>query len=274
MDTQTIVRRFRHERQMLADLEHPNIARLIDGGTTGDGRPYFIMEHVDGIALDEYCDRRQLPVDERLMLFRTVCGTVHHAHQNLIVHRDLKPSNVLVTPAGVPKLLDFGIAKWLYPPPSVQTRTSTGLRPMTPEYASPEQVRGGTITTASDVYALGVLLYELLTGRHPYLTEERWLPDVERLICETDPERPSVTVSRVEGREAGWGGSPETFRRRLAGDLDNIVLMALRKEPARRYASAQEFSEDIRRHLEGLPVIARKDTLAYRTSKFVRRNKA
>ena len=275
MDTRAIVRRFRHERQMLADLEHANIARLIDGGTTDDGRPYFVMEYVEGVPLDEYCDQHRLSVDERLKLFRTVCGAVHYAHQNLIVHRDLKPSNILVTADGIPKLLDFGIAKWLHPEPSVQTRTSTGLRPMTPDYASPEQVRGETITTASDVYALGVLLYELLTGRHPYLTDDRWLPEVERLICEAEPERPSAMVSRAEGpRPAGWGGSLATLRRRLAGDLDNIVLMALRKEPARRYASAQEFSEDIRRHLDGLPVIARKDTLAYRASKFVRRNKA
>jgi len=275
MDTRAIVRRFRHERQMLAGLEHPNICRLIDGGTIDHGRPYFIMEYVDGLPLDEYCNQRRLSVNERLTLFRTVCAAVHCAHQNLIVHRDLKPSNILVTADGVPKLLDFGIAKWLLPEPSEQMKTSTGLRPMTPEYASPEQVRGGTITTASDVYALGVLLYELLTGHHPYLLEGCWLPEVERLICEAQPERPSAAVSRPKAvLDAGPDGSSEALRRRLAGDLDNIILMALRKEPARRYASAHELSEDIRRHLEGMPVMARKDTLAYRMGKFVRRNKS
>jgi WD40 repeat protein/serine/threonine protein kinase len=291
MDTAAVVRRFRHERQMLADLEHPNIARLIDSSTTEDGRSYFIMEYVDGLPLDQYCDQHRLSVEERLTLFRTVCAAVHYAHQNLIVHRDLKPSNILVTADRVPKLLDFGIAKWLHPEPSGQTLTSTaGPRPMTPEYASPEQVRGGTITTASDVYALGAVLYELLTGQRPHRTEGHSLSEVERLICEEEPERPSAVVGRVkaapdadghghsprppDGERSGRGGSLEGLRRRLAGDLDNIILMALRKEPARRYASVQEFSEDIRRHLEGRPVIARKDTLAYRSGKFVRRNKA
>jgi len=289
MDTGAIVRRFRHERQMLAGLEHPNIARLIDGGTAEEGRPYFIMEYVDGLPLDEYCRQHQLLVNERLALFRTVCGAVHFAHQNLIVHRDLKPSNILVTPSGAPKLLDFGIAKLLHPETSAQLKTSTGLRPMTPEYASPEQVRGRPITTASDVYALGVLLYELLTGQLPYRTEGCWLPEVERLICEATPEPPSVAAGRAQalrvldrpdqrallphGVSSWQRRAPDAVPRRLAGDLDNIVLMALRKEPERRYASAQEFSEDLRRHLEGLPVVARKDTLAYRSGKFVRRNK-
>lgn len=251
MDTRVIVRRFRHERQMLADLEHPNIARLIDSGATEDGRPYFIMEYVNGLPLDQYCDQRRLSVEERLTLFRTVCAAVHYTHQNLIVHRDLKPSNILVTADSVPKLLDFGIAKWLHPQSSGQMLTSTaGPRPMTPEYASPEQVRGGTITTVSDVYSLGVVLYELLTGRRPYRTEGRSLSEVERRICEEEPERPSAVVGHVKaapdkegqahsprplyGESAGRGGSLEGLRRRLAGDLDNIILMALRKEPTRR----------------------------------------
>jgi eukaryotic-like serine/threonine-protein kinase len=297
MDTDAIVRRFRHERQILAGLEHPNIAGLLDGGTTPDALPYFAMEYVEGQPIVEYCDARGLDTTARLHLFRQVCAAVQHAHQNLIVHRDIKPANVLVTTDGTPKLLDFGIAKLLNPELSGHTLAPTvsGLQLMTPEYASPEQVRGEPVTTATDIYSLGVLLYELLTGRLPYRLTGRTSADIARVVCESTPERPSTAVTRVGDREAAdapttsgatrrseaqpstasaRGTGTDRLRRRLAGDLDNIVLKALSKEPGRRYASVDQFSEDIRRHLTGLTVIARKDTIGYRTAKFVRRNRA
>jgi tRNA A-37 threonylcarbamoyl transferase component Bud32/tetratricopeptide (TPR) repeat protein len=286
MDTDEILRRFRHERQILAALDHPNIARLLDGGTTEDGRPYFVMEYIEGVPIDDYCNTHRLNTAERLKLFRTVCSAVHYAHQNLVVHRDLKPRNILVTADGGPKLLDFGIAKLLNPELSGQSMdaTATGLRLMTPDYASPEQVRGELITTASDVYTLGVLLYELLTGHRPYRVTGRAMQEIAQAVCEQEPEKPSVSVVRGPwslAKESGQAPStkdqgPRTrdkLRKQLSGDLDNIVLMALRKEPQRRYASVDQFSEDIRRHLEGLPVIARKDTLGYRAGKFVTRHK-
>ena len=270
MDRAAILRRFRHEREILARLDHPHIARLLDGGTTADGLPYFIMEYVEGVPIDAYCDRQSLPVRERLKLFRTVCAAVHYAHQNLIVHRDLKPGNILVTADGTVKLLDFGIAKVLHPGPGAQAMAShdTARRPMTPAYASPEQVRGEAITTASDVYSLGVLLYELLTGQRPYALSGHVPHEMEQAICQAEPERPSAAARR----NGGGHGAPSGWKD-LAGDLDNILLMALRKEPARRYASVEQFSEDVRRHLEGLPVIARRDTGWYRATKFIRRNK-
>jgi serine/threonine protein kinase/Flp pilus assembly protein TadD len=290
MDTEDILRRFRVERQILASLDHPNIARLLDGGTTEDGLPYFVMEYVEGSPMLDYCDQQRLSTVERLKLFRKLCAAVQHAHQNLIVHRDLKPSNLLVTSDGEPKLLDFGIAKFLNPEMSPQTiaPTMTAMRLMTRDYASPEQVRGQPITTASDVYSLGVLLYRLLTGHHPYQFKTPLPREVERIICETEPQRPSEAVARVEEMTAMDGATirltpaavsrardaePEKLRRTLSGDLDNIVLMAMRKEPARRYSSVEQFSEDLRRYLEGLPVMARKDTFAYRASKFVARNR-
>jgi serine/threonine protein kinase/tetratricopeptide (TPR) repeat protein len=288
MDTDEIVRRFRSERQILAHLDHPNIAKLFDGGTTEDGRPYFLMEYVEGQPIDEYCDERKLPTRERLALFREVCSAVHFAHQNLIVHRDLKPGNILVTAGGVPKLLDFGIAKLLDPNQALFALTRVELRLMTPEYASPEQVRGETITTASDVYSLGVLLYVLLTGHRPYPRATQDPRSLAQAICETEPLRPSSAVGRVAEVKQPDGtvvelkpesvsrvrdGEERLLRRRLAGDLDNIVLMAMRKDPQRRYASVAQFSNDIERHLEGLPVVARKDTLGYRTRKFVGRHK-
>lgn len=292
MDTDFILRRFRRERQILASLTHPNIARLHDGGATEDGLPYFVMEHVEGKPLYQYCDTHELATVERLKLFRSVCSAVHYAHQNLVVHRDIKPGNILVTADGTPKLLDFGIAKLLNPELSGQTiePTATALRVMTPEYASPEQVRGETITTASDIYSLGVLLYELLTGHRPYRLISHTPIEIARIICEEEPEKPSTAVTRIEevvsidgkGRTTitpesvskTRGGQPDKLRRWLAGDLDNIVMKALSKEPHRRYASVEQFSEDIRRHLEGLPVIARKDTFSYRAGKFVGRHKA
>jgi non-specific serine/threonine protein kinase/serine/threonine-protein kinase len=296
MDTDAIVRRFRTERQILAGLDHPNIARLLDGGTTDDGLPYLVMEFVEGAPLVEYANARGLDVAARLELFLPVCAAVQHAHQNLVIHRDLKPANVLVTAEGVPKLLDFGIAKLLNPEMAGQTLapTAPGLQLMTPEYASPEQVRGETVTTTSDVYSLGVLLYEFLTGRLPYRLTSRAVSEIVRVVCEEEPVRPSEAVTRpvdvppADARPSGGRpsdarpsgrsrstGLPDSQRlqRRLEGDLDNIVLKALSKEPARRYASVDQFAEDLRRHLAGLPVLARQDTFGYRASKFVRRHR-
>ena len=225
-----------------------------------------MVERVSGEKFDDYCDKHQLTINDRLKLFRQVCTAVNYAHQRLAIHRDIKPSNILVTGDGTPKLLDFGIAKLLIPN-STGAETLTGMQLMTPEYASPEQARGdSTITTASDIYSLGVVLFELLTGESPYKFRVRRADEVARVICETEPERPS----RIN--------NPTTTlvlnNRQLRGDIDNILLMALRKDPARRYSSVEQFSEDIRRHLEGLPVIARADTLRYRTSKFITRHRA
>jgi serine/threonine protein kinase/tetratricopeptide (TPR) repeat protein len=277
------------ERQILASLEHPNVARLLDGGATSDGLPYLVMEYVEGEPIDAWCDRRQLTTDERLRLFRVVCDAVQHAHQNLIVHRDLKPANILVTGAGEVKLLDFGIAKLLKPEllTHAAPHTTTSLRILTPDYASPEQVRGDPVTTASDVYSLGVVLYELLTGHRPFETRDRGAQELERLITGTEPEKPSAVVTRplerpAEGRvthvapvevSRARGTQPDKLRRRLRGDLDNIVLMAIRKVPARRYPSAFQLSEDIRRYLAGEPVQARRPTWSYRARKFVGRHR-
>ncbi len=267
--------RFLNERQALAELDHPNIARLLDGGTTSDGRPYFVMEFVEGERIDRYCNRRQLPIPERLRLFRDVCSAVQYAHQNLIVHRDLKPSNILVTATGAVKLLDFGIAKLLKRPddPEDPDITQTAGGPMTPENASPEQVRGEAITTATDVYALGVLLYLLLTGRHPFARHMASIFALRYAIMTETPEDPSHAVKLVTP-DFVKGETPDKLSRRLRGDLDTIVQTALRKEPHRRYASVERFSEDIARHLAALPVSARKDTFRYRAGKFVRRHTA
>ncbi|MCC7012688.1 MAG: serine/threonine protein kinase [Planctomycetes bacterium] len=249
MDSDEIVRRFERERAMLAALEHPCIARLYDGGSTEHGQPYLVMEFVEGQPLDEACRRTTMSLANKLELFASVCDAVQHAHQNLVVHRDLKPSNVLVTPEGQPKLLDFGIAKVLTPDDeSPATRTATEQRFLTPAYASPEQMRGERITTRSDVFSLGVILYELLAGRRPF--EPTRTPDTEAIP-------PSRTAAARE----------------LAGDLDTIVMKALQLEPERRYASAAALADDVRRHLAGDPVQARPDTWRYRASKFVRRNR-
>jgi serine/threonine protein kinase/tetratricopeptide (TPR) repeat protein len=272
--------RLKIERQILAQLDHPNIAHLLDGGSLPDGTAYIVMEYVDGMPIDAFCDSRRLDVVARLKLFQTVCAAVHYAHQNLIVHRDLKPSNILVTAAGVPKLLDFGIAKLL---DEHQARrhtiaaTHANIRVMSPDHASPEQVRGELITTSSDVYVLGVLLYKLLTGTSPFTIPSMALTDIERAICEKDPPLPSHAVSADGAAEAGGvaqarSTSTHRLRRILRGDLDNIVFMAMRKEPKRRYGSAQQMAIDIERYLEGKPVIARRDTMSYRTAKFVRRH--
>jgi non-specific serine/threonine protein kinase/serine/threonine-protein kinase len=292
MDTDFTIRRFRTERQILAALDHPNIAKLLDGGTTTDGRPYFVMEYIEGQPLIEYCNSRNLSTKERLVIFRAVCSAVAYAHQKLIIHRDIKPSNILVTADGTPRLLDFGIAKLLNPDLHTQAveHTATSMRLLTPQYASPEQVRGDAVTTATDVYLLGVLLYELLTGQRPYQITSSAPHEIFRVICEQEPDKPSTAVTRVEktgdsrktnrtsatsgpvGKEKG--SDLEKLRRQLSGDLDNIILMAIRKEPERRYGSVAELSEEIRRHLEGRPVRARKDTFSYRASKFIQRNRA
>ena len=249
MDSDLVLHRFLTERQILASLEHPLIARLYDAGTTEDGLPYFVMEQIEGRSLVADCDARHLTVAARIELFRQVCAAVQYAHQRLIVHRDLKPSNILVTAGGVPKLLDFGLATVLDPldpeRAAAAAVTVAGARLMTPEYASPEQVRGDRVTTATDIYSLGAVLYELLTGRPPRAGE-------------TEP--PSAAAPRL--------------RRLLAGDLDTIVLKALRQEPERRYGSAEQLSDDLQRHLAGLPVAARADTLWYRARKLVRRHRA
>jgi tetratricopeptide (TPR) repeat protein len=259
MDTDFVLGRFRHERQILAGLEHPYIARLIDGGSAADGRPYLVMELVEGEPLLDYASRRNLDLPARLDIFRKVCSAVEHAHRNLVVHRDLKPGNILVTADGSPKLLDFGIAKLVYP--GAAPLDATGfLRLMTPEYASPEQVLGAPITTATDVYALGAILYELLTGVRAHRFTTQSPTEIERVVCREEPPRPSFAA--------------KSGARRLAGDLDNIVLKAMRKDPAQRYASAAELSADIGCYLDGQPVLARAPSLSYRAGKFVRRNKA
>ena len=290
-DSGFVLHRFKNERQILAGLDHPNIARLLDGGTTEQGLPYFVMEFIEGQRIDEYCDAQKLATTERLKLFLPVCSAVQYAHQRLIIHRDIKPGNILVTPEGVPKLLDFGIAKILLSSETASQpeQTISLFRLLTPEYASPEQVKSEPITTASDVYSLGVVLYELLTGRTPYCVATRTPHEISRAVCEADPEKPSAAVrhtlvpadDREQKKLAGAaalsavrGSSPEKLSKRLGGDLDNIVLMALRKEPQRRYVSVEQFAQDIRRHLGHLPVIAHKDTFAYRASKFITRHKA
>jgi serine/threonine-protein kinase len=284
MDTDDILHRFRNERQLLASFAHPNIARLLDGGATEDGRPYLVMEYIDGVPIDQYCNDHKLSVRDRLALVQRVCTAVHEAHKSLIVHRDLKPSNLLVTPEGEPKLLDFGIAKVLGQVEAVQpVLTATRLRLLTPRYASPEQVRGEMVTTASDVYSLGVILYELLTGCRPYNVQMDSRQELERAVLEREPTRPSLVVNRTPDDPAGNGAprtryglaeiSPRRLSRLLKGDLDTIVLTALRKEPERRYSSAEELASDIARYLQNDPITARPDTWRYRSSKFVRRNR-
>ncbi|HEY7190787.1 MAG TPA: protein kinase [Vicinamibacterales bacterium] len=255
MDTEAVLRRFRHERQILAGLDHPNIARLLDGGTTADGLPYFVMEYAEGVPIDRYCDERQLSIRERIAVFCKVCDAVRHAHAHRVIHRDLKPGNILVTADGMPKLLDFGISKVLAADPAESTDSTAFSRAMTPQYASPEQMRGAPITVASDVYSLGLLLYELLTSRRPYSLDGQTLQQIDQIVCTDEPLRPS------------------TYRRELAGDLDNIVLMALRKDPARRYADVNDLSEDLLRHLDGRPVRARSDDVGYRAGRFLKRHR-
>lgn len=281
MDTDDILLRFRYERQILASLEHPNIARLYDGGATEDGRPYLVMEYIEGVPITRYCDEARLPIDARLRLFADVCRAVQFAHQNLVVHRDIKPSNILVQPDGTVKLLDFGIAKLLDPAaagPAPETRAE--LRMFTPEYAAPEQRTGEAVTTAMDVYSLGVLLFELLTGRRPEGAAETARPSA---VVERRPNRASGDADgrTTRGADADSpdelaqrrGTTPERLRRRLRGDLDSIVATALARDPARRYASAGQLLADVERHLAGFPVEARGPSLRYRAASFVRRHR-
>jgi len=258
-DDPAVLARFRNERQILAALDHPNIAALYDGGSTDDGSPYIVMEYVPGRHLLHYCESKKLSVPARLRLFRQICDAVQYAHQRLIVHRDLKPTNILVTETGVPKLLDFGIAKLLLAPEllgDAAVHTQTGIFVMTPDYASPEQIRGESVSTASDVYSLGAVLYEMVAGQRPHTLTRYDAAEMQRKICESDPKPPSAV------------GGPT-----LRGDLDTIVLKALQRDPARRYRSVEQFSEDIERHLENRPVQARPDTFFYRVSRFSTRNR-
>jgi len=280
--------RFKQERRILARLEHPNIARLIDGGTTAEGLPYLVMEFIEGKPLHVFCDEQRLPTVPRLNLFLAVCSAVQHAHHELVIHRDLKPANILVTAEGVPKLLDFGIAKLLDPGSAAEAPAATALA-FTPRYASPEQVRGEPLTTGTDIYSLGFLLYELLTGHGPYRLQTWTSLEVLRVIAEQEPELPSAAVDRTERLPSAEGdrqvaltpssvsrtreGSPERLQARLRGDLDAILITALRKDPKRRYASVAALAADIHAYLEGRPVSARRDSTLYRAGKFVRRNR-
>ncbi|MCH8148124.1 MAG: serine/threonine protein kinase, partial [Planctomycetes bacterium] len=290
--TTEMLRRFHVERQSLSALSHSNIACAIDAGVLANGRPYLVMEYVAGTPIDLYCDEHRLSIKHRLELFRTVCAAVSHAHQRLIVHRDLKPSNILVTPDGTPKLLDFGISKAIdtLEPTLSASNTETQHRVMTPEYASPEQIRGAIAATSGDIYSLGVVLYELLTGHRPYQFKSRTPHEMERTICEQEPDTPSNAVFRTPDPNSLDGAArpvptpeqvglarnelPSRLRSQLTGDLDAIVMKSLRKEPEYRYSSVDAFSEDVGRYLDGAPVAARRGTRRYRFLKFVERNKA
>ena len=264
MDSDAVLERFRHERQILAGLEHPNIGRLLDGGTSSEGLPYFVMEYVDGLPVDEYCRTRRLSIDERLQIFLQICAAVTYAHQHLVVHRDIKPSNILVTSDGVPKLLDFGIAKLVEATEDAQpVVTAFGAQAMTPQYASPEQLRGERVTTVSDVYALGVLLFELLAGERPYDLTGKPADEAREIVANSEAAKPSAVAARRRDQAAP----------RLRGDLDAIVLTAMRRDPAERYGSVALLAEDVRRHMTALPVIARGDSFTYRATRFVRRRK-
>jgi eukaryotic-like serine/threonine-protein kinase len=288
-DAEELHRRFVAERQILASLKHRGIAQLLDGGVADGHLPFLVMEYVDGAPITTHCDQRKLGIDARLRLFRDVCDAVHYAHRNLIIHRDLKPGNILVSDEGGVKLLDFGVAKLLNPGigPLEQPLTRTGLRAMTPEYASPEQVRGESLTTTSDVYALGVVLYELLSGRRPYDLTSGSLHELIEAVCSQQPERPSVVVTRsMPGAAAltssaiapdavarARGLSPDRLRHALSGDLDAIVMMALRKDPADRYGSADLLRQDLQRYVDGLPVLAHRGSRLYRVRKFLGRHR-
>ncbi|HEY4320174.1 MAG TPA: serine/threonine-protein kinase [Gemmatimonadales bacterium] len=277
IDSDVTLARFRRERQILASLDHPNIATLHDGGVMADGRPFLVMEYVDGGPITTWCNERSLPLRERLTLFRQVCAAVHHAHRNLVIHRDLKPANILVTHDGTVKLLDFGIAQLVADDGAdaadAMPLTRGGVRACTPEYASPEQIRGQVLTTASDIYSLGVVLFELLTGSRPHVVASHALVDIERAVLETPVPRPSTVITGHAS--AALGAQPlARARQRLRGDLDSIALMALRPEPARRYPSAEALGEDVQHHLDARPVRAQPDWLGYRAAKFVRRNRA
>jgi len=286
MDSELVVRRFRHERQILASLEHPHIASLFDGGTTPDGLPYFVMEHVAGTRIDRHADDHKLTILERIHLCLPIFNAVQHAHDRHVVHRDIKPTNVMVSADGHPKLLDFGIATILNPSPEGPSTVTSLGRPMTPDYASPEQIRGEPVTTATDVYALGLLVYELLTGHHPYRLVTRTPEEIARVVCEQEPERPSTVVGRVDTSTLEDGtiatvtpatvsttrdGTVEMIRQRLSGPLDDILLKALRKEPNERYQSVAAFADDLRRCVAAQPVAVSWDGRRYRAKRLLRR---
>lgn len=272
-NVETVRRNFRREREILSKLNHPFIARLLDAGTTADGVPFLVMEYVEGVSIDKFCERKNLSLKERLKLFNKVCEAVSFAHQNLVIHRDLKPSNILVTEKGEPKLLDFGISKLLDAENSEDKTSVTLLGAMTPEYASPEQIRGETISTATDIYSLGVVLYKILTGTLPYKFSGKTNGDLLKAIAEEEPTAPS-SISNFKSEVSNHENSPSVIRPpQLKGDLDNIILKALSKEPARRYKTVEQFSADIWRHLDGLPVFAQRATIFYRAAKFIKRNK-
>lgn len=263
-----IRKRFQQEREILAQLDHSHIARLLDGGTTEDGLPYLVMEYVEGKPLTEWCDARKASVDERLRLFEQLCEVVHYLHEHHVIHRDLKPTNVLVNAAGSVKLLDFGISKLLGPiTERTILATQSGLHLLTPEYASPEQVRGERVTPQTDVYALGVILYELLTGLRPYRLRSRLMHEVVRAICEDEPERPSTAVLKPDGSGMRFSGA-------LGGDLDEIVMKALRKAPERRYRTARQLTEDLSAHNQGKSVLARGDSWIARLFQMLNHHRA
>lgn len=284
----TVIKRFQNERQTLANLNHPNISRLLDGGITDDGIQFLVMEYIDGIPIDEYCDKNKLNTKDRLNLFLKVAAVVQYAHQNLVVHRDLKPSNILITPDGEPKLLDFGIAKILSAEGErFETVTQRGMWNLTPEYASPEQIFGNTITTSSDVYSLGIVLYKLLTGHNPYKMQSVFHSDISKIITQSEPAKPSEIIYKTIVNESEEDkseinphtisitreGSVDKLHKKLIGDVDNIISMAIRKEPERRYSSVDHFADDIKRYLNDKPVNAHQDSLSYRSKKFIKRNK-
>ena len=286
-DSASVVSRFKNERQILASLDHSNIARLLDGGTTEEGVPYFVMELIEGKRFDVYCDEGRLTLEARLKLFLEICSAVQYAHRRLIVHRDIKPGNILVTINGVPKLLDFGIAKLLDTNAATGVdQTAMSMRILTPAYASPEQLQDEPITTASDVYSLGVVLYELLTGHYPYDVDTRSRDALWQAVREQEPRKPSMVVRSTPSPKDGTAAvvpnavsrsrnsTPQKLSRQLRGDLDRIVLMALRKEPERRYGSVEQFADDITRYLRSLPVMARGDAWTYRAKKFAERHRS
>ena len=270
--SRSLVKRFRTEIGVLAGLEHPGIARLYDAGATPDGVPYLVMEFVDGDDLLRYCDRRHLSIADRLRLFQRICDAVQYAHQNFIVHRDLKPSNILVTPEGEPKLLDFGIAKLLSAGAEDGDETAVFARALTPEYSSPEHVRGERVTAASDVYSLGVVLYELLTGAKPYRITSRTAAGIERAVSEQEPSSPSAVVVPPDAA-AARATTGDRLRVQLQGDIETIVLKTLQTEASQRYATAADLAQDVQRHLDGYPVDARPNTMSYRAAKFLRRHR-
>ena len=267
--SQELLRRFAGEQQILASLEHSNIARLLDAGVSPDGLPYLVMEYVEGVPITDYCRDRRLSVRERLCIFQTVCSTVHYAHQHLVVHRDIKPANILVTDEGITKLLDFGIAKLLDPLQNAGAGSTQSIfNPMTPDYASPEQARGEALTTATDVYSLGVILYELLANQRPYSVADKSPSEAIRMICELEPEKPSALVRNRMKKDPAGPREPG-----LSSELDAVAAKAMRKDPQQRYGSAQDLAQDISRYLGGLTVLAHRGSLRYSAKKFIGRHK-